>query len=103
MRDCDLYVSASKNEGLPFNIVEALGCKKTVLASRVKGHRDILEGGVGVLYKPDSAKDFIKKFQSIYNGYTVLREERILEGYANFSDVVVFLDTYEKIKEAAWL
>ena len=103
MRDCDLYVSASKNEGLPFNIVEALGCKKKVLASRVKGHRDILEGGVGVLYKLDSSKDFMKKFKSIYYGNLTLREERILEGYANFSEIVVADDTYEKLKEAAWL
>ena len=58
MRACDLYVSASTYEGLPFNIVEALGCGKTVLASRIKGHTDILEGGAGLTFGLDMPREF---------------------------------------------
>ncbi|HIY21341.1 MAG TPA: glycosyltransferase [Candidatus Flavonifractor merdigallinarum] len=47
----DLAVSASRSEGLPFNIMEAMYCGLPVVASRVKGHTDLLEGsGAGLLY-----------------------------------------------------
>ena len=38
----DIYVSASKSEGLPFNILEAMQCGLPVLASDVRGHQDLL-------------------------------------------------------------
>lgn len=42
MAGCDVYMSASSSEGLPFNIVEALASGAYTVASDVKGHRDIL-------------------------------------------------------------
>ena len=103
MRDCDLYVSPSKIEGLPFNIVEALGCGKTVLASNIKGHADILDGGVGVLFDLEKPAEFVNKVTLIHDKKIVVDELLIHEGFRNFSDMVVFDDTYEKIKEAGWL
>lgn len=38
----DLYVSASRSEGFPFAVMEAMGCALPVLLSRVKGHEDLL-------------------------------------------------------------
>lgn len=47
----DLAVSASRSEGLPFNIMEAMYCGLPVVASRVKGHTDLLEETeAGLLY-----------------------------------------------------
>lgn len=39
---CDAAVSSSKIEGLPFNIMEAMASGLPVIASRVKGHTDLL-------------------------------------------------------------
>ena len=103
MRDCDLYVSASRSEGLPFNIVEALGAGKTVLASNVKGHKDILGGGFGFLFKLDDKWDFADKVSDIYEGQLSISQDTIWDGFRNFSDSIVFPDTYDKIKEAGWL
>ena len=38
----DIYVSASKIEGLPFNIIEAMSYGLPIVASDVKGHVDLL-------------------------------------------------------------
>ena len=47
----DLAVSASRSEGLPFNIMEAMYYGLPVVASRVKGHTDLLdESQAGLLY-----------------------------------------------------
>ena len=47
----DAAVSASRSEGLPFNIMEAMYADLPVAASEVKGHRDLITDGVtGLLY-----------------------------------------------------
>lgn len=46
----DLAVSASRSEGLPFNIMEAMYAGLPVVASEVKGHTDLLAHGGGYLY-----------------------------------------------------
>ena len=47
----DAVVSASRSEGLPFNIMEAMYAGLPVVASNVKGHVDLIEDGVtGLLY-----------------------------------------------------
>ena len=103
MRDCDLYVSPSMSEGLPFNVVEALSCGKTVLASRIKGHVDILADGIGILFRSNNQYDFIKCLKAYYEGKVTVSDQKIVEGYYNFSEEAVFSDTYDKIKEAGWL
>ena len=47
----DAAVSSSRSEGLPFHIMEAMYCGLPVIASDVKGHRDLLrDGETGLLY-----------------------------------------------------
>jgi glycosyltransferase EpsD len=51
-------ISASRFEGLPFNVLEAFYCNKPVIASNVKGHKDLITNGLnGYLYEyGDGAK-----------------------------------------------
>ena len=52
---CDVCISASKIEGLPFNIMEAMYCELPCIASRIKGHEDLLQHGqTGYLYETET-------------------------------------------------
>lgn len=48
---CDVVVSASRSEGLPFNLMEAMYYARPIVASDVKGHHDLLaRPQAGLLY-----------------------------------------------------
>ena len=101
MRACDLYVSASNIEGMPFNLIEAMGCGKTVLASAVKGHTDLIEDGKsGFLFKAGSERDFVEKVVAFHDNQLTLNEEDILARYRDFEKSSVFDDTLRVLKEA---
>ena len=46
----DLYVSASRIEGLPFNVMEAMACGLPMILSDCKGQRDLLRNHPNSLY-----------------------------------------------------
>ena len=55
----DAAVSASRSEGLPFNLMEAMLCALPVVASDVKGNADLVEDGVtGRLFPLDDEEAF---------------------------------------------
>ena len=55
----DAAVSASRSEGLPFNIMEAMHMGLPVVASAVKGHTDLIDSEkTGLLYPYDDAAAF---------------------------------------------
>lgn len=96
----DLYVSASEKEGLPFNIMESLGCGKITLASDVKGHRDLIEDGKsGILYQPGDITDFVNKVKAIYKGEMSIDPEDAISRYNIYSKDNAFPKTYAIMKE----
>ena len=100
IRASDLYVSASKIEGMPFNIIEALGTGKTVLCSDIKGHRDLIKHGEsGFLYPSDDLDAFVEGVLAIHGGKSP-DIDAILSTYRAYEWDSVFEDTYAKIKEA---
>lgn len=56
----DAAVSASRSEGLPFNVMEAMYAGLPVVATAVKGHTDLLERGkTGLLYPYNDGSAFL--------------------------------------------
>jgi len=74
-------ISASRFEGLPFNIMEAFYYGVPVIASNVKGHKDLISDGVnGYLYKYNDDEELALLFEKVSDG-----------------------DIYEKLKNNAFL
>ena len=68
---CDLVASASMREGLPVNIIEALACGLPVVASRVRGHVDLLQHGRNGMLVPlglDSYQRFARSLRAVLRG-----------------------------------
>lgn len=64
----DAAVSASRSEGLPFNIMESMYVGLPVVASSVKGHTDLLTDGLsGLLYPYGSIPAFCEQVARLLN------------------------------------
>ncbi len=98
----DIYVSASKSEGLPFNIVEAMLLGKTVLASRCKGQEDIIVSNKsGYLFELDKSDEFAESVKLIHDGIKKLNENDIKARGEEFSYDEIFEETLQIMTEAA--
>ena len=62
----DLYLSASQSEGLPFNVMEAMLMGLPIVASDVKGQRDLLQGSDAVLYGANDLDALCKEIRRAY-------------------------------------
>ncbi len=68
---CDLLIACSYREGLPLNVMEAMLCGKPVIASRNRGHNELVRDGEnGFLVHPDDVSAYAEKICSL------LRENR---------------------------
>ncbi len=64
----DLYVHASRFEGMPHAIVEAMAAGRPIVATRVDGNRELIDDGVhGWLVPPDDPSALAKTIQEVLN------------------------------------
>ncbi|QXJ38641.1 Putative glycosyltransferase EpsD [Parageobacillus caldoxylosilyticus] len=68
----DIGVASSIREGFGINLVEAMACGKPVVATKNRGHREIvLDGENGFLINPDSPEEGIQAILSIYKSQDI--------------------------------
>ena len=66
LQNADLYVSASKSEGLPLSILEAMACGLPVVATDVGGTVDIVKNGIsGIVVPKDNKKALEDALESL--------------------------------------
>ncbi len=81
-RCSDILVTASKMEGLPFNVMEALFCRVPVVATNIKGHSDLIENQKNGLLTGMSAEDIFSGLDMILSDeklYISLKENAFLD------------------------
>lgn len=78
----DLVLSCSKREGLPLNIVEGMLCKKPVVASINRGHKELIQNGKnGYLVSASDIDGFASRIAELL-GNDALASEFGEEGFA---------------------
>ena len=85
----DLGISSSNQEGLGMCIAESLYLKRPVVASNIRGHRDLVHNGKnGFLFSLDDKKQFVEQVAYMYNHPD---ERREMGEYAaeNIGDYVI--------------
>lgn len=84
----DLVVSCSHREGMPLNIIEAMLCKKPVIASHNRGHDELVEDyGSGLLFQCEDSKQLASSVAALAADPAAasaygLRGAEIAEAYA---------------------
>ena len=64
----DISVSASRREGLPVNLIEALAIGNPVIATNARGNSDVVEDGVnGYIIEQDNHQQMADKIYQVYS------------------------------------
>jgi glycosyltransferase EpsD len=85
MNICDVAVSASFREGLPINILEAMLCRKPVIASINRGHRELIDNNIsGLMVEPHDVKGISVYIMKLFENEN-LRNELIKNALSTVS------------------
>ena len=95
----DVLFASSINEGLPINVIEGLATGLPIVATRVRGHVDLIEDGKnGFLFDlgdPQSASDCIEKLVGDKELYNRMSDAALIS--AKKYDLSVVVPQYDKV------
>lgn len=92
----DVVVACSKREGLPLNVVEAMLAGNPVIATKNRGHRELIEHQInGFLVQIDDDKDFYNKI------YKMMTDEKnrnlMIENAINYAKQYSFTSVRKEL------
>ena len=99
---CQVSVSTSRIEGLPFNIMEAMASGLPVVASNIKGHQElVVHMENGLLFESDNEADLAQQLTEIYERADLRNQFRSssLERIKQFSIAEVLPEIIEIYKD----
>ena len=90
----DVVVSCSKREGLGLNVIEAMLCKKPVVAAMNRGHAELVEDGIsGFLVSADDAAEYADRLKRLFADISLKKAQ----GVAGFQRAVDY--TVESVEK----
>lgn len=86
---CDMLVACSLREGLPLNLIEAMLCGKPIVASKNRGHKELVKDGInGYLVDAKDVDAFAEKICQVLENNRDY-EQKALNVVEKFTDVNV--------------
>ncbi|GGE30448.1 putative glycosyltransferase EpsD [Pullulanibacillus camelliae] len=88
LKICDLAVASSFREGLPVNVMEAMACGLPLLASKNRGHNELIENGQnGFIVNPRDYQLFASRLLQLAHSVHLRRKmgKKSLESVQRFS------------------
>lgn len=101
---CDVGVASSFREGLPLNLLESMACGLPIVASKNRGHCEVIqEGRNGFLCSPREPNQFLQKIQLLHEDSSI----RVSISENNLNDVKKYsiegsLTAMEKVYEGVY-
>jgi len=99
----DIYLNTSQHEGIPLSILEAMACKKPVVAPNIGGIPEIITNGIdGMLVTGNMPEEYagvcIKLIQNDELRSTISKNarERIITRFDNSSMTASYMELYKK-------
>lgn len=84
----NMVVSCSHREGMPRNILEAMLCKKPVVATENRGHNELVDNDItGYLIKPGDSDTLAQKIYKIYSS----KDDAVTMGNMGFKKVQSYI------------
>ncbi len=80
----DVFLLYSLWEGLPLSILEAMSYGLPIIASDIKGNRELVDNSNGYLVKAESESDLL----NLFLGISSKRDELILKGQESYKKIV---------------
>lgn len=102
LKACDIYVSTSKSEGMPYGVLEAMAAGLPVLLSDIMQHKEIMkaDSDIGFLYRKDDLMDLSKKLKKIIDcNFVEMGQHSYSVAYNQFSAIRMSREYQEKYKE----
>lgn len=88
------YICASKIEGLPFNILEAMFAGSVIFSSDIKGTVDLIEDFEnGVLFELGNMDDLVNKFRLVKNNLTL--QEKLRKNAKKTAEKYLLTEVFE--------
>lgn len=84
----DIAVSASLREGLGLNLLEAMYCKKPIVASDNRGHRELIDNKSGYLVNARDSEAFSRCLMDLCRNF----ERRISMGVNGYKKSMIYRD-----------
>jgi glycosyltransferase involved in cell wall biosynthesis len=73
--DSEFCVLPSRYETFPMTVLEAYGCGKPIVASKVGGLKDLIKDGQsGLLFEPENVERLARSIFNLINGNNVAKE-----------------------------